>query len=307
MLGDPEKRGKYDELGANWRQYEQAQKAGTDGDWAANFGGPGFGGATSYRTMTPEEMEEMFGGQDSFSDFFHAFFGGEGPTRTSGRAGRGSRSRTASRSGQDLEQLIDLTLEEAFAGTSRRIVVREGKSDRTVEVRIPAGVKDGARVRAANEGGPGAHGGKRGDLYLIVRLLAHPRFERRAVGMRARPVTTASSAAASDTPADHARLKTRARETAAFRLRDTRPRGRPMKRRSYDTIEVQLPQDYGRTACMHIEGAGEIITQQTPKAQEARVAAGQVGRARVILRCCPNTCYSRSSSRTAACRRCSPR
>src|SRR5215472_1982081 len=75
VLGDPEKRRKYDELGANWRQYENAQPppgGGAAGGWSP-FGGAGGGGAT-YRTMTPEEMQEMFGEADPFSDFFHTFF-----------------------------------------------------------------------------------------------------------------------------------------------------------------------------------------------------------------------------------------
>src|SRR5690606_31240770 len=90
VLGDPEKRRKYDELGANWRLYEQAQQQGGypggagpfgaggpfgGGGWTVNMGG----GGTGYRTMTEEEMREMFGDEDPFSDFFRTFFGGGGP------------------------------------------------------------------------------------------------------------------------------------------------------------------------------------------------------------------------------------
>src|SRR5436309_6481964 len=80
VLGDPAKRKKYDELGANWRAYEQAGAGqGFDprqsGTWNVNFGG---GGPTGYRTMTQEEMNEMFGGENPFSDFFQTFFGGGG-------------------------------------------------------------------------------------------------------------------------------------------------------------------------------------------------------------------------------------
>src|ERR671933_77314 len=77
VLGDAEKRRKYDELGANWRLYEQAAAAGQGpgpqaGGWNVNFGGaPG-----GFRTMTEEDVREMFGGADPFSDFFHTFFGG---------------------------------------------------------------------------------------------------------------------------------------------------------------------------------------------------------------------------------------
>src|SRR5690242_11751233 len=77
VLGDPEKRKKYDELGANWRAYEQAGAgAGPQaGGWNVNFGQGGQGG---FRTMTQEEMRDMFGTDDPFSDFFHTFFGGAG-------------------------------------------------------------------------------------------------------------------------------------------------------------------------------------------------------------------------------------
>src|SRR3954453_23586971 len=92
VLGDPEKRKKYDELGANWRQYEQAGAqggAGFDprqgGGWNVNFGG-GQGGA---RTMTQEEMNEMFGGDHPFSDFFETFFGGGRQARDGAPRGRG--------------------------------------------------------------------------------------------------------------------------------------------------------------------------------------------------------------------------
>src|SRR6188508_1948554 len=75
VLGDPEKRKKYDELGANWRAYENQPPRGPSGQWP----GGGGGGAT-YRTVTPEEMQDLFGGGagggDPFSDFFHTFFSG---------------------------------------------------------------------------------------------------------------------------------------------------------------------------------------------------------------------------------------
>src|SRR5215510_8118171 len=75
VLGDPDKRKKYDELGANWRMYEQAEAQGGPNPFAGQW--PGGGGGASYRTVTPEEMEELFGaGQSPFSDFFTTFFGG---------------------------------------------------------------------------------------------------------------------------------------------------------------------------------------------------------------------------------------
>jgi DnaJ-class molecular chaperone len=169
VLGDPESRKKYDELGANWRQYEQAGP-GPPGGWA----GPG-GGAT-YRTMTPEEMEDLFGGGGSpFSDFFQTFFGGQ----TDG----GRRARTAGRArarrAEAVEHDLQLDLEAALGGRVERLAVPDG---RTLEVRIPPGVSDGSRLTA-------------GDLHLRVRLKPHPRFERQGRDLTAHvtvPVATAA-------------------------------------------------------------------------------------------------------------------
>src|SRR4030088_1506642 len=109
VLGDPAKRKKYDELGANWRAYENAAPAGGPGGpgfgWNVNVGGQPGGG---YRTMTQEEMHEMFGDGHPFSDFFHTFFGGAaGPDDRAGR-GRGGRARP--RKGRDVEEEIQLGL-----------------------------------------------------------------------------------------------------------------------------------------------------------------------------------------------------
>jgi DnaJ-class molecular chaperone len=177
VLGDPEKRKKYDELGANWRQYEQA--AGGPGfggqpgaSWNVNVGGqPG-----GFRTMTPEEMREMFGDSDPFSDFFHTFFGGGGgPDGGTGR----TRGRARLRRGRDVEQEIQLGLEDAYHGSTRRFSLVQDGHEHTVDVRIPAGVGEGSRVRIAGEGEQGAGGGEAGDLYLRIRMTPHPVFERK--------------------------------------------------------------------------------------------------------------------------------
>jgi curved DNA-binding protein len=174
VLGDPAKRKKYDELGANWRMYEQAGAtpgAGSPFDgWTVNTGG----GPGGYRTMTEDEMREMFGTDNPFSDFFNTFFGGFSP-----EPGRRRGGRARARKGRDFEHELELSLEEADHGAMRRLSLKHDGHSRSVDVRIPAGVGDGSRVRVAGEGETGAGGGTAGDLYLRVRLRPHPLFERK--------------------------------------------------------------------------------------------------------------------------------
>jgi len=173
VLGDADKRKKYDELGANWRMYEQAGRGGPQPGGGSPRGAPGGGG---FRTMTPEEMESMFGEANPFSDFFNTFFGGG---FGGGDAPRGQ-ARARARKGRDVEHEIELTLEDAYQGTMRRLAMQqiEGPT-RSVDVRIPAGVTDGSRVRVAGEGEPGSGGAAGGDLFLRVRLVPHASFERK--------------------------------------------------------------------------------------------------------------------------------
>jgi len=212
VLGDPEKRRKYDELGANWRQYEQAQQQGRpgpfgDGAWTVNVGG----GEGGFRSMSEEEMRRLFGDQNPFSDFFQTFFGGAAPEGAgrSARQGRGARTRR----GRDVEQDLELTLEDAFHGATRRFAIKHEGHTRSVDVRIPAGVNDGSRVRVTGEGEHGAGGASAGDLYLRVHLLPHPRFERRGRDLHVRvqvPVTTAVLGGEAEVPSidgKHLRLK----------------------------------------------------------------------------------------------------
>jgi len=174
VLGDADKRKKYDELGSNWRMYEQAGPgAQPPGGWQSHGGGGG--GRGGFRTMTPEEMESMFGDTNPFSDFFNTFFGG------GFAGGEGARqTRPRQRQGRDVEHEIELSLEDAHAGAMRRLSMQQPDGQtRTVDVRIPAGVTDGSRVRVAGEGEQGSGGAAGGDLFLRVRLLPHPVFERK--------------------------------------------------------------------------------------------------------------------------------
>src|SRR5262245_54977015 len=100
--------------------------------------------------MTEEEMQDLFGNQDPFSDFFRTFFSkSAGAGRETGR----TRARaTRSQKGHDIEHPVELTLEEAFHSATRRISIKQSRHARSVDVRIPASVKDGSRVRATGEG-----------------------------------------------------------------------------------------------------------------------------------------------------------
>jgi DnaJ-class molecular chaperone len=258
VLGDPEKRKKYDELGANWRMYEQAGARPGAGAWHSGTpGGPG-----GFRTMTEEEMREAFGESDPFSDFFHTFFGGGFGEAETGRRGRGARTRT--RQGRDVEHEIELGLEDALHGTTRRLALSQDGHSRTVDVRIPAGVGDGSRVRISGEGEQGTGGAKSGDLYLRIRLAPHPRFERKGRDLYTRvqvPVTTAVLGGEMDVPTlggKSLRLKVPplTQNGQVFRLKG---HGMPVTNKPaetgdmYATVEALLPRQMTTEERQHFE------------------------------------------------------
>jgi DnaJ-class molecular chaperone len=270
VLGDPEKRRKYDELGANWRQYEQAQQQGQGFPGGSPFGGaggPGGGawnintGGGGYRTMTEEEMHDLFGNEDPFSDFFRTFFGGGDPREGGGRARQGRAPRT--QKGRDIEHEVELTLEEAYHGATRRVSIKQGGHARSVDVRIPVGVKDGSRVRAAGEGEAGANGGASGDLYLRVRLKPHPVFERQGADLHTKvavPVTTAVLGGEAQVPTITGSVRLKIPETTqsgqVFRLKGhgMPSVGKPDDRGDlYATADVQLPRSLTKEQRAHWE------------------------------------------------------
>jgi curved DNA-binding protein len=183
VLRDPEKRKKYDQYGADWQQYEAWEKAGKPG--GSPFGGAGGGaggGGVEYRTVNPDDLEDLFGSDSPFSDFFHDLYG-RGATGRRGFA-------TAPMAGEDVEGETTISLEEAFRGTDRSVRL-EGKR---VEVKIPPGIRDGARVRVAGQGSPGLNGGPAGDLYIRVHIRPHPRFQREGDDLRVKvPVPLATA------------------------------------------------------------------------------------------------------------------
>jgi curved DNA-binding protein len=280
VLGDADKRKKYDELGANWRMYEQAQQqGGAAGNPFAGFnvhfggGGPGGGQGGGYRTMTPEEMEELFGDQNPFSDFFTTFFGGGLGGEATGRRAAGGAHRAGGRArhrpGRDVEHEIELTLEDAYHGTTRRLALQHDGHARTVDVRIPAGVSDGSRVRVAGEGEPGSAGATSGDLYLRVRLQPHPVFERKGRDLYVKvplPVTTAVLGGEAEVPtmsgkAVRLRIPPLTQNNQMFRLKGYgMPKiGKPDETGdAYARIEVQLPTELTVAEREHFEALAAL-------------------------------------------------
>ncbi len=146
VLSDKEKRAKYDRFGSDWQRYEQA---GPGGD---------------------------FSGGD-FSDIFETLFGGRAAPGGRRPAAGGFNMRL---DGQDIEQPVEITLEEAASGTQRKLEFSNPNgSPRVITVKIPSGVDTGNRVRVPGEGAPGLNGGARGDLYMVVKVLPHARYERK--------------------------------------------------------------------------------------------------------------------------------
>ena len=124
-------------------------------------------------------------------------------TRAGERARAAAAAAARARKGRDVEQEIELTLEDAFQGVTRRLAIKHDGHTRTVDVRIPAGVGDGSRVRVSGEGEQGGGGGGSGDLYLRIRLQPHPVFTRKGPDLHAKirvPVTTAVLGGEADVP-----------------------------------------------------------------------------------------------------------
>jgi DnaJ-class molecular chaperone len=193
VLGDPEKRKKYDELGPRWQEYEQWERAGKPGPnpFAGNQ-------QYGYRTASPEELEGMFGNRAPFSDFFQQFFGGDAPQGQDGFS-PARRRRNAPRKGQDVEGDTEISLEEAFTGSTLTVDMSSTDGPRRVEVKIPAGIHDGARVRASGQGSAGRGGAPRGDLFIRVHIRPHSVFTRTGADLSLRVATPLATVIAGGT------------------------------------------------------------------------------------------------------------
>ncbi|MFN2568506.1 MAG: DnaJ C-terminal domain-containing protein [Candidatus Dormibacteria bacterium] len=252
VLGDPEKRRRYDQLGPQWEQYEQWERAGKPGGGSAFTGAPPFGGGSAgqveYHTVSSDELESLFGSAESpFSDFFHTVFGrgaAAGPRR-------GQRRAVAPRRGGDVEGEVTISLAEAYSGADRTVELTGESGLRRVQVHIPAGIAEGARVRAAGQGGSGRAGGTAGDLLIRVRVAPDPRFVRDGQDLRTSipvPLATALLGGTVDviTPPGRRielRIPPETQNGAKFRLRGL---GMPHVRGSgrgdlYAEVDVRLP------------------------------------------------------------------
>jgi len=165
VLSDPEKRKKYDTLGANWNQYQHTGGQGFD-DFFSSFGGgrrQSSGSTYEYSGNINDIFGDMGGG--GFSDFFESFFGGSG----GGFGARTQQQKTA----VDVEANLNITLEDVFNGSEKQINV-DGKK---LKIKINPGTKDGQKLRLKGMGRSKTADGNKGDLYLNIHILRHPFYE----------------------------------------------------------------------------------------------------------------------------------
>jgi curved DNA-binding protein len=226
VLSDPKKRVRYDRFGDAWRQVPEDY----DPDAAGPFPppDPAAGGRRVY--MDGINLEDLFGG----------FFGGD---RAGGFGG------PVPMAGMDTEAEIELSVEDAYTGGRRTIGLQTPSGARSVDVNIPAGVTDGQRIRLAGQGGDGFGGGPRGDLYLAVRLAAHPRYrvEGRDITVEL-PVTPWEAALGATVPIEtlggRVEIKVPAGSSSGRRLR-LRGRGMPNPRGGagdlYAEVKITVP------------------------------------------------------------------
>lgn len=176
VLSDPERRAIYDALGPRWREYEQYKAAGgtaSPADFARATSAGGMGGARAGRgerttTMSEEDLRDVFGQESPFSDFFGDVFG------------RGARTRTAGPArGADVDVPVEISLEDAYRGNAVTLRLTDPNGqERTLQATIPRGAREGSRVRLAGQGTPGRAGGPGGDLFMVIHIQPHPRFQR---------------------------------------------------------------------------------------------------------------------------------
>jgi curved DNA-binding protein len=233
VLRDPEKRERYDRLGSNWKAGQDV--SGAEGFRDFDFGGGGGGGFRDVR------VDFGNGGAGDFSDFFEGIFGRRGGFG----GGRGSAFGGFSTRGRDREAVLELSLEEAARGGRRRLSL----DGRDYDVDIPAGVRDGQRIRLSGEGAPGPGGGPPGDLLLRIRIRPHPRFHVEGDDLYTElPVTPWEAALGAEVEVNTLSGKTRVRVPAGSSSgRRLRLRGQGLPGGDlYAIVEIEVPKKLGR-------------------------------------------------------------
>jgi curved DNA-binding protein len=239
VLSDPKSRQRYDRFGPSWRQVPEDFDAATAGSPFGGGFGSGAGGSRVWVNTGPGQSDI------DFDDLLGQLFG---------RGGRGGGFGRGPVPGADTEAELELSVEEAYAGGRRRIALAGGGGSRNYEVTIPAGVTDGQRIRLAGQGGQGIGGGPPGDLYLVVRLLPHPRYrvtERDlTVELPVSPWEAALGATVPvETPAGPAMVNVPAGSSSGRKLR-LRGRGLPNPRGTsgdlYAEVRVMVPSHLSR-------------------------------------------------------------
>ena len=163
VLSNKEKRKQYDEIGSNWKQHEYANQAGN-----ANYSNQQ--GRDPRGSYSQANYEDMFGGQGGFSDFFEQFFGGNfNNYKQSGRSPQFK--------GQDYESKLNISLQEAYSGTSRLLTIND---DQKLKINVKPGVKSGQILRVKGKGGKGSDESKSGDIFLKIEVLPDKVFKRKA-------------------------------------------------------------------------------------------------------------------------------
>lgn len=177
ILMDKEKRTAYDQFGHN--AFENPGMGGGHGG-----GHQGFGQQGGY-----SDFEDMFGG--AFGDMFSNARGGRG--------GFGGRHSTRPQKGEDLQYTMEIDLEDAISGASRVIdlPVFEGnaQTNKKLNIKIPAGIEDGGRIRLTGKGHPGVNGGAQGDVYIQMNIRPHPRYTREGNNLLCKATTDFVTAA----------------------------------------------------------------------------------------------------------------
>lgn len=189
VLKDSEKRSRYDQLGSNWKAYSRTGGAGAGWPGGFQWQSSGAGNGSYNYSGSGFDFGDLGSG---FSDFFEMFFGKGSDARfqdfssTFSRSGTkqnqktGWRTRRTAEKGQDVESKLTISLREAYYGTERslRLQSQDGKT-RTINIKIPKGIKNGGKIRATGEGQKSASGGRSGDLYLVVEINPHHFFTRK--------------------------------------------------------------------------------------------------------------------------------